>query len=684
MVNEALPIDTPILLDDDDLAYLNLTKGELSSNYDVFKELLFYDPESTINNIIKYSYGNWAFAAKVFLNVDLLPFQAVTIDQFFNKNFFILVATRGFGKSYLLAVYALLRAIFKQGSKIILMSRTYRQSRIIFNYINDIYLKSVTLQGITGAKKPRFDIAECKFIIGESQIVSLPLGDGEKIRGYRGNVIICDEYPTIPEHIFNLVIRGFSAVSMDPVDKVKEDSRKKALIKAGVDISDDFDTVEGNQIILSGTADYQFNHFFKWCEKYKAIISCGDDKDKLQKLLMDDISEDELKALDSDQFGLMTVPYTELPSKYLDEGIIAQGRATMSQAEFDMEFMASFHSDSDGFIPMSLLKAVSMYRPFKAELLGSKDHRYIMGVDPARKRDNFSIVLLKIDDSGGQHKIVYAWATNEKKMKKSGEVNQNQTYYGACAKKIRQLLKMFNTCLISCDAGGGGREIANYLQEKRFLKGSEKPIWEIDNPDHRMYDGDHILKLVDSSSSWVVDANHSFRKSIEEFQLLFPLYDVNSVDKEYMENSDEAKNENRATFHKTVKGVRRAVKDSFTDVNNEIDEMKKEISSIVVTATTTGRQHFDLPKLTTTGNQAKIADVRRKDRYSACLLAHHGLTYVVEREVDTLYDVVGGAAGDLAGNDPSGPMYRGLPTGVNYTTTGNTAVIKSSGGRVVY
>ena len=87
-----------ILLDDKDVDYLQLTKNDMGLLTPQFNQLNFNTPEDVLRSLVMYSYDNWAFAAKVFLNVDLLPFQTMLMSEFFSKSFYIVVATRGFGK----------------------------------------------------------------------------------------------------------------------------------------------------------------------------------------------------------------------------------------------------------------------------------------------------------------------------------------------------------------------------------------------------------------------------------------------------------------------------------------------------------------------------------------------------------------------------------------------------------
>ena len=75
---------------------------------------------------------NFWFTCKYLLNVDLLPFQLCILEELWNRKFPMLIATRGAGKTWILALYSLLRAFFHQGCKIIVIGAAFRQSKLLF------------------------------------------------------------------------------------------------------------------------------------------------------------------------------------------------------------------------------------------------------------------------------------------------------------------------------------------------------------------------------------------------------------------------------------------------------------------------------------------------------------------------------------------------------------------------
>ena len=76
----------------------------------------------------------FSFACKYLLNIELSPFQALILYELWNRKFPMLIGSRGMGKSFLLSVYPLLRALFMPRRKIIVVGAAFRQSKVLFEY----------------------------------------------------------------------------------------------------------------------------------------------------------------------------------------------------------------------------------------------------------------------------------------------------------------------------------------------------------------------------------------------------------------------------------------------------------------------------------------------------------------------------------------------------------------------
>jgi hypothetical protein len=80
------------------------------------------------------------------LNVQLLPSQALVLDEVWNRKFPMLIASRGFGKSFMLSLYAMLRGLVLPRRKIVVVGAAFRQSKVLFEYMETIWRNSPMLR----------------------------------------------------------------------------------------------------------------------------------------------------------------------------------------------------------------------------------------------------------------------------------------------------------------------------------------------------------------------------------------------------------------------------------------------------------------------------------------------------------------------------------------------------------
>jgi len=534
----------------------------------------------------------------------LAPFQGVMLQMLWDKTFPILLASRGGSKSFMLAVYAALRAMLTPGSKIIIVASSFRQSKIVFEYIEQLYNYSPIFRACCpkGIQKPSDQVM---LKVGDSVIRALPLGNGEKIRGMRATHIITDEFASINPEVFQVVVRGFASVAANPIEAAQRTHREKKAISEGRMRKEDRTRQQGNQIVYSGTANYQFNHFYKLYMTHKSIIEnkiVGDSDEVNRRLGLVDEEALHEGYLDYRDYAIIQLPYEGLPESFMDEKQIAQAKVTMPVALFDMEYRCIFPTDSDGFIRRSTINAATPGSPacggsaFSIELRGQPGFEYVMGIDPARKTDNFAISILKLFPQTETYRNAYCWSMRGKSWPKA-------------TRKIRELMDRFNIVRIAMDAGGGGNAVMDLLQDETVLQPGEQPVWIYNDEEQLRFDGLHILDMVNFTPNWIGDANYGMASDIEHKKLLFPMRTLEFESKEYGQTEAEAE-----------------------DVWDEIAEQINETCMIVITPTKTGVQHFDLPELPA-NQQGTLKKYQRKDRYSALLLSTYAArTYFTEQQ----------------------------------------------------
>jgi len=471
------------------------------------------------------------------------------------------------------------------------------------------------------------------------------------------------QHNSIPPEIYQNVVRGFASVSADPASGVRHQARVRLLKKLGYWSEDDEKAeakiLRSNQNVISGTANYAFNHFYKTWKIYKAFIESRGDKRKLEAIFDGPVPE----GFDHRDFSIIRIPVDLLPRGFMDEKQVSSARATLSKSSYMIEFGAAFATDSEGFFKRSLIEScVARHQNaiiqdgetihFTASLLG-EDVPHIMAVDPASERDHFSVVVLALYPT--HRRIVYCWTTNRKAHKerlKRGTIKE-QNFYAFCARKLRELMISFpNVERICIDSQGGGVTVEEALHDTEKLKEGEQPIWRIVDPDpKKIKDSDgkpglHIVDMVNfADGRWLIDANHGLRKDLEDRVLLFPAFDTAMLGLAYEEDKEAGRIVTRDDEEVSLY-------DTLEDAMVDIEELKDELASIVHTATTGGRDRWDVPSAKLPGSRA---GKQRKDRYSALLMANSASRTIQRAEPIKQYQAVGGFANNVRGG--SGDLY---------------------------
>ena len=599
---------------------------------------------------------------KLLFNIELHPIQIAILQEFWHRPFPMYIASRGWGKSFLLALYSVLRCTFYPGTKIVIVGAAFRQSKIIFEYMETIWRNSAILRSIFNGNEdgPRRDVDRCTIRLGDSWTIAVPMGDGSKIRGLRAHIIIADEFASISPDIYETVVSGFAAVSASPIQNVKEQAKRKAMSEVGL-WNEELETINtkmGNQAIISGTADYDFKHFARYWKRYKGIIESRGDTRKLEDLFKGEVPDN----FNWKDYSIIRIPYELIPKGFMDDKQVSRAKATIHSGIYNMEYAACFTADSDGFFRRSLIEncvvtdsspIVINSKPiiFDPVVTGNTSHHYVYGIDPASEQDNFSIVVLEVHPD--HSRIVYVWTTNRsnfKERQKTGLIKEYD-FYGFCARKIRNLMKTFPCDRIGMDAQGGGVAIEEALHDPSKLEDGENLIWPIiDYTKTKETDaqpGLHLIELVQfAKADWTAQANHGLRKDFEDKVLLFPRFDSLTLGLALdQENKD------------ILSADLNPIYDSLSECILEIEELKNELTTIVMTQTSSGsggRDRWDTPEVKLqNGKKGRL----RKDRYSALVIANM-LARQMNRTLQAVqYDIIGDNAKNVV--KQQGNMYRG-------------------------
>jgi hypothetical protein len=227
------------------------------------------------------------------LNVDLMPAQEDVVKTAWGKNRGLVVTYPGWGKSFLIAAYALLSAWAGPGKRVACFSPSWRQSRIIFDYMVNIIKNSPVLMTSIrnySIENDRWDVTFHGTHNREDQIFSnirsfsLDGNCGRYFKGYRCHTLLIDEAINLPENIFNTVLRPITMTNWDPMLSVKyrSDQEKikglylfsegrRAKLLEELDTIKDINLPLGQTLMFTGSY-YKHNYVYQLYQRYLADI----------------------------------------------------------------------------------------------------------------------------------------------------------------------------------------------------------------------------------------------------------------------------------------------------------------------------------------------------------------------------------------------------------------------------
>ena len=220
--------------------------------------------------------------------------------------------------------------------------------------------------------------------IGRSSIRALPLGDGEKLRGFRFQRMIIDELLLMPEKIYNEVIIPFLSVVENPTERQEVYDLETQMIEQGKMKEEERKKWPNNKIIGLSSASYKFEYLYKIYQQYEGLI----------------LNE---KKQDGAHRTIMHFSYDCAPDQLYDQSLINQSRSTMSDSQFDREFGAIFTDDSSGYFKVSKMAACTIPdgEGQCVEVIGNPKDDYILAFDPSwsesESSDDFAMLLIKLN-----------------------------------------------------------------------------------------------------------------------------------------------------------------------------------------------------------------------------------------------------------------------------------------------
>lgn len=398
--------------------------------------------------------------ANDYLGVQLFLYQKLLLWAMNKYSFFMYIAARGQGKSYIIAVYCVIRAILYPSSNIVLASGTKGQARLIIT--EKIFaLKNNSKNVEREIKEFKTSANECYVVFWNgSKITAVTSGDSA--RGYRANILIVDEFRLITKETIDQILRPFLNVQRIPPYLSKPEYKHLQ---------------EENKEIYISSAWYK-NHWI-W-DSFKSYLN---------------------GMLSGRDYFVAVLPWQlSVYHNLLSRKRVEQQRTEedFDQMSWDMEYEALFVGENENayFKLDDIQKCRTLPKPFypptDVEWLENRDKRKkltnmpkqsgeirligmdvaLMGSSKAVKNDTTQFTLMRLLPQGDEYRrdIVYM-------EKMEGQHSELQ------AIRMKQLYYDFEADYVALDTNGNGMSVSDDLMRILYDRNRdvEYPAWTVIN-----------------------------------------------------------------------------------------------------------------------------------------------------------------------------------------------------------
>lgn len=401
--------------------------------------------------------------------VKLAYYQEILIKAILNRNFSLIVASRGGSKSFLAALLAFIFPLFNKGTNVLIAGPTFRTARHIFTNLEKI-IKSEDgkLLQACFAKEPSKRNDAFEWEINGGIIRCVPM-NSDKIRGFRANVLILDEFLLLSEDVVRKVLIPFLIVPTDIVEKMTKHEEEEILIEEGKMKEEDKMVFPSSaRMICLTSASYTFEYaaqiYREWIEN-----------------IMDD------KKIEDATYFVAQIGWEAVP-KYLVEKSVIEEASSMGKedAVFQREFGAQF---IDGSLSYFSYKKMHVDLTIKdgekpsTMIRGHPNDIFALAIDPnfssSPTADFFAMNILKINLENETAILVHNYG------KAGVELKEHIKYF-------YYLLNAFKPAIICADNADG-----NFIQSANESSLFQDNNIKLDFIDYDgSLDGEDYIKMI--------------------------------------------------------------------------------------------------------------------------------------------------------------------------------------------
>lgn len=573
-------------------------KDAVNLNQELFKLTGDLNDKEARITLIKFLRNNLGFTVELLTGIKLSPYQEITLRGMLNRNFSMCVWGRGCGKTFIASVFCILQCIFEPGTKILLAGPTFRTARFIFNNIEKICdaKGAELLSQAFGIKSKRNDQYEWQ--INGGSIIAIPL-NGEKIRGFRANILVLDEFLLLSEEIIKTVLMPFLVAPQNMKERIAVRNMEDDLIKKGKMKEEERMVFENtSKMIALSSASYSFENLYKTYKEWADKIYGEEEGDS--------------------KYFISQMGWESIPSHMIDKTVIEEAQSGgTSHSSFQREYCAQFTDGSDSYFSAKKMHecTISDGEEPTTRVLGDRNKKYILAIDPSFSNsptsDYFAMAIVELDDDAKQSTLIHNYALA------GGNLKDHIKY-------LYYLLRAFNPEMIIID--NAGYQFIDAANESELFKDNKLDIKFFDFTSdlegseyeseikrvRRIYDKELGIKVFKQnfSSEFIRKANVHLQGSIDHKKIWFASK-ITAHGKAF-DAASTAKIDIELTGSESIL-------DLIETQDALVYGVKKQCALVEVKVKGNGIQSFDLPqhlKRSTSPSRA------RKDNYTALMLAN--------------------------------------------------------------
>ena len=168
-----------------------------------------------------------------YLQLDFLKwFQLMLLVMMDRARIFLWIAARGMGKSFLIAIFAVVRCILYPGTKVVITSGTRGQSINILEKIQtELMPASTNLRNEIDMSNTKFTGQDAKIMFKNTSYIKVVTAS-DNARSNRANILIVDEFRMVKKDTIDTVLKKFlTSRRMPPYKELTLEERKAEYAK---------------------------------------------------------------------------------------------------------------------------------------------------------------------------------------------------------------------------------------------------------------------------------------------------------------------------------------------------------------------------------------------------------------------------------------------------------------------